>query len=222
MNFFAITFFTLCISLTSQASEDLYYKISRIDVQQIESQYWLQEEVNLPEFDVKKIIKTIDDAVILGKKVLKLIDAGKPVTRIDLVQSVDALPIIEGKALSTDDLQGWSLPKSQSFRVSYKNGHGKEVIAFTYTVIMKFGGSYEGSGKYLSQVHVKTKDIKVSWGYKFDASSSFTKAVNHGTKEDPIMGLTFDITFKCNNVLRVLESTRTFHVTGRGEIVTLN
>ena len=221
MKLFTIAFISLCISSSLFANEDPYYKISKIDVQEIDSPYW-QEESSLPQIDVKKIIKSIDDAVILGKRVWKIIVAGKPVTEIDLAQSVDALPLRDGKALSAEELESWSLPTSKSFRVSYKNGYGKEVIAFTYIVTMNYGGSFEGHGKYLSQVHVKTKDIKVAWGYKFDATSSFAKAINHGTKEDPIMGLTFDITFKCNNVLKVLESTRTFHVTGRGEIVSLN
>ena len=81
-------------------------------------------------------------------------------------------------------MENWQLPKSKTYRVVYKNLYGVEVISFTYTLHFQYGGSYEGSGKYLTGVIVSATDLFVSWGFDFSAQTEVLSVANLGTLQE--------------------------------------
>ncbi len=52
-----------------------------------------------------------------------------------------------------------------------------------------------------------------------DASSVINNVANHGTKENPVAGVTMQMGFKVKTLFQHLENTLSYHVTGDGKLL---
>ncbi len=176
---------------------------------------------SLDKMDLGQIIIATDQLIALGKKIWTIVEAGKPVVNTNMAQPISVLPKIEGDNIAFYNMEGWSTPKVKSYRVSYKNGFGSEVIAFTYTVYFQHGGSYEGKGQYLTSVNVEASEVYVSWGFKFDATSSLIGIANQGSVNNPVASATISVAYKATSWFSDVSTGESFFVNGRGELVKL-
>jgi len=92
------------------------------------------------------------------------------------------------------------------------------VISFTFSMNYQYGGSYEGSGRYLTGVFISAKNLHVAWGFEFSASTEIISITNRGSKENPVAGLTLQLNWTAKTILTENQSSKVFHVSGDGSI----
>ena len=211
-----LSFYTA--SAQESSNVDPYYDITSVDVREVEADLDKNFE-SVGNKNLGQVIMQARELIAFGKEIWKIIEAGRPVSSHQAMQTITVLPKDEnGDAVDPLDMEGWQLPSARSYRVEYKNGFGMTVIGFTYTVMFQWGGSYDGKGKYLTGVNVVADDITVSWGFDFSAESQMVSITNTGTRANPVAAATLNIKYRAKSVVRDISSTETFYVTGSGKI----
>src|SRR5690606_24045207 len=125
----------LCSVFTQANTIDPYYQISNVKIEVLE-----ETQTDLitgpgPNTELGDIIATTRQIIAFGKEIYKIIVAGKPVVDTKYTP-ISVLPLDTefGKDIAPADLARWQPPKSTKFKVTYENGYGSEVIAFTYNI----------------------------------------------------------------------------------------
>lgn len=155
-----------------------------------------------------------DKVVNLGKKVWGLVELGKPVVNL----TTDIGTAMPQGSRCWMDLETWQTPRSETYAVSYKNLYGMEVVHFDYRVMYIYGGSLNGKGAYIGYAAIMPSNVKVSWGFEFNAKASVPATFNMGTKDNPVGGMTLEMqyTVKPKLPIQVHQSSQVFHITGNG------
>lgn len=136
--------------------------------------------------------------VAIGEKVWKLIESGRPVVNFK-APLAHALP---WSAICWTELERWRPPSSQLMQVAYRNGFGQTVVKFRFRVIYSSGGSLNGVGSYLANVTVLPETIDVAWGYTVNAETVVGRAINLGTRDNPIAGLQLMVTWNVKTIVK--------------------
>lgn len=214
------SFYTVNASEKIHAQKnDPYFDIASVEVKEVEADLTDKDVELVGNKNLGAVIMQARELIAFGKEVWKIIEAGRPVSNNQAMQTITVLPKGEdGQTVDVLDMENWQLPKAKSYRVEYKNGFGMTVIGFTYTVVFQYGGSFEGKGKYLTGVNVMADDITVSWGFNFEAQSQLLSITNTGTKENPVAAATLTVKYRAKSVVRDISSSETFYVTGSGKI----
>jgi hypothetical protein len=216
-------------SSSKKVVDERYYTISSIEVRELTESVWRREsaektedaeevEQKDPIEETGKIVDLIDKIIAVGKKVWDIVAAGKPVVQTDMDLVIRVLPRTELDGAAFYEMENWGIPKFKDYEVVFKNAFGKSVVSFTYTVLYQAGGTFEGTGKYLTGVNVTATNVYVAWGFNFNAKSALVGISNHGSKGNPEAGATLQVKYTVENVLNHISATETVHVMGRGEI----
>lgn len=165
-----------------------------------------------------KVISMARDIVALGEAVYELAKKGRPtnVTEYAPISVVPRDPMSK-EYVDPFELEGFSVPVEKSFVARIKDGAGKESVTFNYKVIYSYGGSLNGTGKYLTNVIIVPGSIVTRYGWDFNASMKLSGVMNHGTKADPVAGVMVTIKYQMNSWSASFERNDTLHITGRGE-----
>jgi hypothetical protein len=211
------------VNLEVASADEAYHTIESITVTEVESLEPAPSAENyvLQEKGLGEIIMSIDKLLALGKKIWAIVEAGRPVVQTAFAPTVSVLPNVENPNMAFGEMENWSMPKVKTYRVVYKNLLGMEVVAFTYGVYYQHGGTYQGKGAYLTGVNVNARDVKVSWGFEFNAASTVVAIANRGSSANPNAGLTIRINYLAKSVLREIRSSESFHVAGNGEFAVI-
>jgi hypothetical protein len=171
-------------------------------------------EVTPPEPSVRDTIPVLDSIVNLGEKIWKIINDNKPVVNVK-VQYASALP--EG-IKSWVQMGGWQRPKGTIYELSAKNAYGIQVIKLRYQVLRTTGGSYKGTGKYLTAVTVEPLLIEAAWGYHFslDANVPDSSIVNVGTTEAPVAAMTPQLGWVISTAIKESQGKGIYYLQGDG------
>lgn len=169
--------------------------------------------------NTRQVIQTAKDFVALGEAIYTLVQKGKPsnVTNYEAISVVPKDPAT-GEYVDPFDMEGFGIPEERNFKASIKNGAGTEVVRFDYTLVYSYGGSYNGSGYYLSNVMIIPKSIKTTHGWDFSATMSLSGIMNHGSRANPVAGAMVTIKYKMNSWRAAFERNDTIHVTGKGQV----
>jgi len=159
----------------------------------------------------------LDTIISLGQKLWTIVQNGAPVLNFE-ANSVSAIP---NGAICPFNMSGWSIPQSRTYKITYTNLMGIDVVSFQYKVIYSYGGQYGGRGAYLTNVSVHPADIHVLWGQNFDADVNIASILNVGTAEDPVAGVQVNVEWNFTNPLNKFKSQRVYFVEGRGSITEL-
>ncbi len=156
------------------------------------------------------------DVIIIGEKIWKIIENGKPVSDVEQKAGVHVIPAcVDGR---WSKLQGWRLPAFKTYSLVYKNPYGMEVIRFTFTFSYNYGGNYRGWGRFLANVKVIPREASVAWGYKFNASVRVDeKVLNVGTSANPVAGLGLQVQWRLSTVMRDIQEAQDIFVDGTGK-----
>ncbi len=225
-SFFIASF--LLLSTVSFAQEvDPALVISSVEVHEVETpdDKATVELPKVPTNPIDEVAMYLDGLIAIGKKIWPIIEAGRPViTTNGLIPSLSVLPHIEGSAAKTElyQMANWSAPKAVSYRVSYKNLYGSEVIGFTYTVFFQYNGSYKGNGKYITSLKVQASQVYAAWGFNFDATSELVNVANVGSEENPVASAIIQISYKAKGLLNEMRNSESFYVDGAGTMQLLN
>jgi hypothetical protein len=161
------------------------------------------------DFDI-----SLDQIINIGKKIWEVIVANKPVVDVQ-TSTANALP----KGIQCwDQLENWQFPKAQSYRIVYKNLMGVEVVRFTFRVIFTYGGQFNGTGHYITNATIIPAEVRVVWGYTFNAKVNVAKVVNLGSRRNPKAGLEMSMDWVVKNPLIEDRKVSTFFLSGTGEL----
>lgn len=210
----------LFFALSTQANtQDPYYEISEVKVEVLSSSQGFEFTEPDPGPQVGDVIKIFREIIAFGKEVYKIVEKGKPVINTKYAP-ISVLPLNTryGKDITSLDLSQWKRPKFVKFKVSYINGYGSEVVAFTYNVNMSYGGNFEGKGSYIANAQIVPEVITVAWGYTFNASMSLVGLTNIGTEDEPIAGATLQLSYSVATIVKEERKNMTIFIAGDGTI----
>ncbi len=162
---------------------------------------------------------SFEQIINYGVKLWKLIEAGKPVVKF---QGVNANALPSTAAGDWLALENWQSPKGRIYSITYKNLYGMEVVRFDYRLLFSAGGSFEGNGKYISNVSVNAQNLWVAWGYDVDASAKVVNVINTASKANPVAGMEVLVDWRVKTVLRDMQSSTSFFLKGDGALMDLN
>lgn len=184
----------------------------------------LESKVELPSNPIGEISIIIDSLIAIGKKIWPIIDAGRPVINTNkLVPAISILPHLENPSAAVmSQMANWSVPKTRSYRVSFKNGWNSEVVGFTYTIYFQYNGSLKGVGKYVTSLKVQASEVYAAWGFNFDAVSELIGIANVGSDEAPVASGIVQVAYTVKGLINETRSAQSFYVDGAGNIQVLN
>jgi hypothetical protein len=166
-----------------------------------------------------RVISTARDIVALGEAMYELVKKGKPsnTTEYAPISVVPKDPVTH-QVVEPFDLENFSMPVKKKFVAVVKNGSGKEVVRFEYMVIYSYGGSYNGTGKYITGAMIQPVSIKTNFGWDLTATMKLGGIMNHGTRANPVAGVILTMKYQMNSWSKAFERQDTLHITGRGEL----
>ncbi len=185
----------------------------------------MQTRVELPSMGnnpIGEISIMIDSLIAIGKKIWPIVEAGRPVLTNRLIPTTSILPHLENPQGVMNQMANWSIPKTRSYRISFKNGFGSEVVGFTYTIYFQYNGSLNGVGKYVTNLRVQASEIYASWGFNFDAVSELVGIANVGSAQNPVASGIMQVSYIVKGMLNEVRSSQSFYVDGVGNIQVLN
>ncbi len=220
---FIILVASLSLAYASQDPQnaDPYYRLTKVVkevpvsletilvVQQLFSQQ--QEPISVPTPSAGG--PGLGEIINIGLKVWKIIEQNQPVVNLNL-QRASALP---AGLRDWSEMEGWSDIQVREYQVSYINGFKKEVVKLNMLLTYSYGGKYNGSGQYLSQVGVLIKDLEVSWGFTVSGEVEVANLVNIGTRENPHALMELDIKWSVHSVMKHIQEGINFLVKGNGD-----
>lgn len=224
--FKALFIATLVLSSVSVNSQEVDQSqiIASVEVTQIELDQPLIDRATIPGNPIDEVAMYVDGLIAIGKKIWTIVDAGRPVINTSgMAPSISVLPKLEGTDPNTAfyEMANWSVPKSKSYRVSYKNGFKKEIVGFNYTVFFQHSGDYNGNGKYITNLKVQASQVYAAWGFNFDAKSELVGLANVGSRENPVASAIVEVSYKVKGLVNEVRNWQTFYVDGNGEIKTI-
>ena len=170
-----------------------------------------------------KVIQVVKDLVALGETIYDLVKKGKPsnVTEYTAISVIPRDPTTK-EIVDPLSMEGFSFPEERSYVAKVKNAVGKEVVTFSYKVIFSHSGSFNGKGKYLTNVMVVPGAVKTSFGWDFSATMRLSGVMNHGTKDEPVAGALVAIKYTVTSWSAAFERNDTIHVSGKGDVRNFN
>ncbi len=154
----------------------------------------------------------VDQIINIGKKIWTVVEAGKPNAQF----KSDVATALPAGVLQWQSLQGWRTPVSKKWGISFENIYGVEVVKLVYRVIYLPGGSVDGVGSYIGYASVQPVEVNVAWGYTFNVQASVPSVYNMGTKNNPVAGMTLQVKWTVDTVLKHVEQSQAFAIDGRG------
>lgn len=168
------------------------------------------------------IIMVVDKLIAIGQKIIPTIEKGKAVVTNSPMSAVSVLPRVDATTGVALEMGGWSLPKTQHFKVNYENGYGMTVVSFVYSVTFQHSGKYKGTGAYLTGIRASARSINIVWGFDLDASSQLIQISNIGTEENVVAGATIEMAYTVKNWTRQITHYKSFFVSGKGLIMAID
>lgn len=162
-----------------------------------------------------KIISTARDLVALGEDVYNLVIKGKPSNKTDYAP-ISVVPKINGQPADILDTEGWKMPTKRTYEITYENLYGMEVVKFRYSIIFSYGGSYNGTGAYLTAAQIIPESVNTLFGYDFTATMKLGGLQNHGTKASPVAGAILLMEYTVSTIIKANLEVASYHITGRG------
>jgi hypothetical protein len=159
----------------------------------------------------------IFDLINIGRLVWKIIDSNKAVANME-TDMATALP----KGTTWQEMIDWKT-ESKTYTTTYTNKLGAKVVDFTYRVLYTYGGKVMREnkalpGEFLTGMTIIPTNLKVLWGFKFNAVASVPTAtlLNVGTPEVPIASARLFLRYSVRSLIKHHEVTKTYTIKGNG------
>ncbi len=203
-----------------------FFEVARVEIREIPA---TAVELPAPDFrrdlkigsnplaNIGTVIALGRDLVALGEALYELVLKGKPSVKTEYAP-ISVLPRVSGQPVDIFDTEGWSSPEKRTYEVKYENLYGVTIVDFKFSVLFSHGGTYNGTGAYLTSVQVVPEYVKVLWGWALDASMRLGGIQNQGTRENPVAGATIILQYTTSSLFENLQRTTSFFITGKGEI----
>lgn len=173
-----------------------------------------------PLGSIQQGVVIIGQIVNIGQQIWSFIQNGHAVVTID-TQSANALPVgVTGPM----QLAGWRV-KSKVYNVQIPNQDPGKNIDFSFNLNFEYGGSYQGKGKFLSNVTTTVGNAHTNWGTNFTVRVRVPNdgIVNVGqTTDDPIAGAEVYVEWTRGKVFSTVNQAAVIFVRGDGQIQNLS
>lgn len=150
----------------------------------------------------------------IGKEIWKVIEANRPV--VDIKQSyATALPL---GTVHWNELTNWQPPEGSIYELRADNLWGWTVLRVRFQVLRTWGGTSEGTGRYLTSVTTEPLLVEVSWGYRFSMEAEVPKegVINVGSREAPLAAMTHNVKWRINTAIKEMRGSHVFYLQGDG------
>lgn len=224
----AIALTTLVLATTLQANTLVTTETGSLQITDVPS---TEKQVIPPTFTegvaaVGSVIGIAKDVVALGEAIYTLVEKGRPKITTEYAP-ISILPrdptnteTDPAKKYAVDpfDMEGFSFPVEKIITSKIKSPFGSEVVTFQYKILYSYGGSYNGRGKYLTGINIIPLKVTAGWGWVLNSSMKFSGMMNHGTRENPIVGAIITVKYNMTNLTRGVERNDTIYITGDGKM----
>ena len=213
--------FSAFADASSAGNDKDYFSIKTVKVEEIDQEIVSDNDYHLRRNDKSfgEVIVIVDGLIAIGERLYPIVEAGKPVLGTNLpVTHVIPRSATNDSADTLYEMENWRSPKSKSWKVTYENFYGMDVISFTYTVHFQYGGSHNGTGRYITGAHISASNVYVAWGFEFDAFTKVVAISNRGSNSNKVAGLTLKLNWTAKSIITEIRSSRTFHLSGNGEL----
>jgi hypothetical protein len=230
----SLSLFALIISNTVQAKEidSAYYQIksfsmteepvSQETLMKIRNNYRqdIQKRDGLPTDPtdilnpINQADKALDVIINMGAKIWKIFEASTPVVNLN-TKRANALP---RDMNDWRDMADWSDVQAKQYSIVYKNGFNAEVVRFSVLMTYSYNGSYQGRGKYLSDVGFLVNEYWVAPLYKLEGESEVVRVLNVGRADAPIAAMEMNMVWRVSNVLFKSQNAVNYYVRGDGPL----
>lgn len=202
--------------LISESSDKAGHTISKVTIEEIDSgRDYLSFDKE--EGSLGQAIMVVDKLIAFGTKIYKLVEKGKPVVNTSF-NKFSVLPNTDDPRFTFARMANWSAPSYKTYKITYENLYGMDVVEFEFTVSYQYNGTLEGNGKYLTNVLVTPGRVDVAWLYKFEAGTELQAVTNRGSLESPMAAGTFTVSHQVNTIVKHSHSSVSFHVDGQGDL----
>ena len=223
----AIALTTLVLATTLQANTVVTSETGSLEITNVPT----EKQVIPPAFTegvaaVGSVIGIAKDVVALGESIYTLVEKGRPKIKTDYAPisilprdpSNTAADPAQKYAVDPFDMEGFSFPVEKMITAKLKNSFGKEVAVFQYKIIYSYGGSYNGTGKYLTGINIIPAKVTAGWGWVLDSSMKLSGMMNHGTRANPVVGAMITVKYNMTNLTRGVERNDTIYISGDGSM----
>ncbi len=195
--------------------------IARVEVKQVGGKTMMEETnlhskmVDLNQVDPGRVVSIARDVVALGEDIYRLVIKGKP-TNTTSYAPLSIVPKVNGVAADPFDLENFRVPVKYTYEMNYYNLYNMNVVKFRYSVIYSYGGTFNGTGAYITGAQIVPESVKTLFGFDFSATMKLGGIQNNGTKANPIAGATLLLEHNVSSVMNAVTKVDTFFITGRG------
>lgn len=211
---------SLTIAQDMEENFDQSLVISYVEVTEVSTTD--KAAVTLPGLGgISEVAMIIDGLLAIGKKIWPIIDANRPVINTTgLIPAISVIPQFDTNARNVElqQMADWSIPRVATYRISYKNVYGMELVGFSYTIIFQYNGTHNGNGKYITGLTVSASEVSAAWSMNFDATSELVNVANVGTSMDPVASAVVRVSYKVRGLLNEMRNSQMFYVDGRGQM----
>jgi hypothetical protein len=161
------------------------------------------------------VIGYAKDLVALGQSVYDLVQKGKP-SNTTTYAPISIVPKVNGQPADVFDLENFKVPVKRAYQVNYYNVYNANVVHFKFSIMYSYGGTFNGSGAYLTATQIIPEEVKTLWGYDFSATMKLGGMQNTGTKANPIAGVVLNLHYNINTVVKAETKVLAFFIGGNG------
>jgi hypothetical protein len=208
--------FTLVLASTPVFADD--FSVETIELRPREKNLLLDEPRPGRLEQAERVIASMRDIVAVGREIYELVKDGRPVLSMRH-SPINVLPINPAtrQVIEAWELEGASLPVERTFETRIKQGP-LTVATFRYRLQYSSGASFNGAGKYLTNVTVEPVHVRANFGWSVSSNLKLVGLINHGTRTNPVVGATMQVRYSGRSLMLAFEKTDTIHITGRGEV----
>jgi hypothetical protein len=222
--FLVTTLLLSSLSYADARDKKGYYQIGSVEIEEVSNLVLADHESHLkgggilgnnPIENIGRVIALGKDIVALGESVYQLVLKGKPSAKTTYAP-ISVIPREGNGPVDIFELEGFSMPVKKTYQIKYNNLYGVTIAHFMFSVMYSYGGSFNGTGSYLTSVQIVPEYVKVLWGWDLDATMKLGGIQNMGTRANPNAGATLMIEYTVSSILESIQRTSSFFVTGKG------
>ncbi len=159
----------------------------------------------------------VEGAIVsrVGRAVWKLIEKNQAVVNL----GSHNLSILPDNTRARQQLSGFQGPVLRAFSATLHNLAGFEVVRYDYLIQFFYGGNVNGKGKFIQNLTVIHRHVRVWPGFNLDAEFVTGNIMNAGrSAQDPIVAMPGEVRWKVKNVLTNVRKSNAFYVFGDGRM----
>lgn len=169
------------------------------------------------------IISIGTQIVALGEGIYNLVQRGKPSIKIGEFDPINVVPRLPGTNTYVHPMDVYGTveePMVKRYRADVKNMLNQSVVTYEFILQFEYGGKYDEKGAYIQNAFIIPSQVRVAYGWDFNAQMKVIGISNSGSKDDPVATATLSIKHSFGSVLSATSNDFNVKITGKGKVIT--